>query len=64
MWLKEENGQLIPPPINYQSETETIFNFYKNPEKMRKYGWREWTRNEYDAWFQAHPEPPQPELET
>ena len=57
MWLKEENGRLIPPPINYQSETETIFNFYKNPEKMRKYGWDEWTRDQYDAWFQDHPLP-------
>ena len=57
MWLKEENGQLIPPPINYRTPEETIFNFYKSPEQMQKYGWREWTKEEYDAWYQAHPAP-------
>lgn len=57
MWLKEENGRLIPPPVNYRTETGWIMNFYKNPEAMTAAGWREWTREEYDAWYQAHPEP-------
>jgi len=57
MWLKEENGRLIPPPINYQTADGWIMNFYKNPEAMIRYGWREWTREEYDAWYREHPEP-------
>ena len=32
MWLKEENGKLIPPPVNYQTSDGMIMNFYKNPE--------------------------------
>ena len=24
---------------------------------MTRFGWREWTREEYDAWYQAHPDP-------
>jgi len=24
---------------------------------MIRYGWREWTREEYDAWYREHPEP-------
>lgn len=57
MWLKEENGRLIPPPVNYRTDTETIFNFYKNPEKMIQYGWRERTKEEFDAWHREHPAP-------
>ena len=57
MWLKEENNRLIPPPVNYRTATETIMNFYKNPEAMTAHGWRDWTREEYDAWHQAHPQP-------
>jgi len=57
MWLKEENGRLIPPPVNYRTADGWIMNFYKNPEAMIRYGWREWTREEYDAWYREHPEP-------
>ena len=57
MWLKEENNKLIPPPVNYQTETGWIMNFYKNPEAMIRYGWRDWTKEEYDAWHQQHPAP-------
>lgn len=57
MWLKEENGRLIPPPVNYRTETGWIMNFYKNPEAMTAHGWREWTREEYDEWHRAHPAP-------
>lgn len=57
MWLKEENGKLIPPPVNYRTETGWIMNFYKNPEAMTAAGWREWTREEYDAWYREHPAP-------
>ena len=57
MWLKEENGKLIPPPVNYRTEAGWIMNFYKNPEAMIRYGWREWTREEYDEWHRAHPAP-------
>ena len=57
MWLKEENNQLIPPPVNYRTSTGWIMNFYKSPEQMQKYGWRDWTKEEYDAWYQQHPQP-------
>ena len=57
MWLKEENDRLIPPPVNYRTETGWIMNFYKNPEAMIRYGWRDWTREEYDEWYRQHPEP-------
>ena len=57
MWLKEENNKLIPPPVNYQTETGWIMNFYKSPEQMQKYGWRDWTDAEVEAWKQAHPDP-------
>ncbi len=57
MWLKEENGRLIPPPVNYRTETGWIMNFYKNPDAMTAHGWREWTREEYDEWHRAHPAP-------
>ena len=60
MWLKEENNKLIPPPVNYRTPTGWIMNFYKSPEQMQKYGWRDWTREEYDAWHQAHPDPVTP----
>ena len=57
MWLKEENDRLIPPPVNYRTETGWIMNFYKNPDAMTRYGWREWTREEYDEWYREHPAP-------
>lgn len=57
MWLKEENNKLIPPPVNYRTPAGWIMNFYKSPEQMRKYGWRDWTKEEYDAWKEAHPDP-------
>ena len=57
MWLKEENNRLIPPPINYRTETGWIMNFYKNPEAMIAHGWRDWTREEYDEWYRQHPAP-------
>ena len=57
MWLKEENNRLVPPPVNYLTETGWIMNFYKNPEAMTAHGWRDWTREEYDAWYREHPEP-------
>ena len=60
MWLKEADGKLIPPPVNYRTADGTIMNFYKNPEAMTAHGWRDWTREEYDAWHQAHPAPPPP----
>ena len=60
MWLKEENGKLIPPPVNYQTETGWIMNFYKSPEQMRKYGWRDWTDEEYAEWKEEHPDPEPP----
>ena len=57
MWLKEENDRLVPPPVNYRTETGWIMNFYKNPEAMTAHGWREWTREEYDEWYRQHPAP-------
>ena len=57
MWLKEENGRLIPPPVNYRTADGWIMNFYKNAEAMTAHGWREWTREEYDEWYREHPAP-------
>ena len=57
MWLKEEGNRLIPPPVNFRTEAGWIMNFYKNPEAMIRYGWRDWTREEYDAWYREHPSP-------
>lgn len=57
MWLKEENDRLIPPPVNYRTETGWIMNFYKDADAMTAHGWREWTREEYDAWYREHHEP-------
>lgn len=57
MWLKEENDRLIQPPVNYQTESGWIMNFYKDPDAMTRYGWRDWTREEYDAWYREHPAP-------
>ena len=57
MWLKEQDGKLIPAPVNYRTPDGVIMNFYKNPEAMTRCGWSEWTREEYDAWHQQHPDP-------
>ena len=57
MWLKEENNRLVPPPVNYLSPAGWIMNFYKCPEAMIRYGWRDWTKEEYDEWYREHPEP-------
>lgn len=61
MWLKEEGNRLIPPPVNYQTADGWIMNFYKNPDAMTAAGWREYTREEFDTWYQEHPEPAPPE---
>ena len=57
MWLKEENNKLIPPPVNYRSADGWIMNFNQSPEQMQKYGWRNWTDEEYAAWKAEHPDP-------
>ena len=57
MWLKEQGNRLIPPPVNYRSADGWIMNFYRSPEQMQKYGWRDWTDSEIEAWRQAHPVP-------
>ena len=41
MWLKEENGQLIPPPVNFKTEAGWIMNFNQNPEAMTAHGWQQ-----------------------
>ena len=57
MWLKEQNNQLIPPPVNFYTGERWIMNFNQSPDAITEYGWREWTKAEYDAWHQAHPAP-------
>ena len=57
MWLKEENGRLIPPPVNYQTTDGWIMNFYKDAEAMFRYGWRDWEEEEAAQWMLEHPEP-------
>ena len=61
MWLKEEGNRLIPPPVNYRTADKWIMNFYKNPDAMTAHGWREYTREEFDAWYREHHEPAPPE---
>ena len=61
MWLKEIDGQLIPPPGNYRTPNgATICNFHLNPEAMIRYGWRDWTDEEYAEWKREHPDPEPP----
>lgn len=57
MWFKEENGHLIPPPVNYQTSDGWIMNFNLNPAAMTAHGWHDWTEEEIAAWHAAHPEP-------
>ena len=57
MWYKEENGKLIPPPANYPTQDGTICNFPANPGAMARFGWRDWTDEEIEAWHEAHPAP-------
>ena len=57
MWLKEQDNQLIPPPVNFRTPTGWIMNFNQSPEQMQKYGWRDWTEAEIAEWKRAHPDP-------
>ena len=58
MWLKEQDNQLIPAPVNFRTpDGVTICNFHLNPDAMIRYGWRDWTDAEYEEWKQAHPDP-------
>lgn len=57
MWLKEENGKLVPPPKNYLTPNGWIMNFDKSPEQMAAYGWRDWTETEIAAWKAEHTDP-------
>ena len=58
MWLKEQDNQLIPPPVNFRTpEGVTICNFNLNPDAMIRYGWRNWTDEEYAEWKREHPDP-------
>lgn len=61
MWLKEENGQLIPPPVNFKTAAGCIMNFDQNPEAMIAAGWRNRTKAEIEAWKTEHPDQPPPE---
>jgi len=58
MWLKEQDNQLIPAPVNFRTpDGVTICNFNLDPDAMTRYGWRDWTEAEIEAWKQAHPDP-------
>lgn len=58
MWLKEQDGQLIPAPVNFRTPGgATIFNFNLNPDAMTEYGWRDWTEEEIAEWKRQHPDP-------
>ena len=57
MWLKEENGKLVPPPKNYLTPDGWVMNFDKSPEQTAAYGWRDWTGAEIAAWKAEHPDP-------
>ena len=58
MWLKEQDKRLIPAPVNFRTpDGVTVCNFNLNPDAMARYGWRDWTEAEIEAWRQAHPVP-------
>lgn len=61
MWLKEENGKLIPPPVNYRTADGWIMNFNRNPDAMFRHGWRDLEAEEIMEWDLAHPHPTPPE---
>ena len=47
MYYKEQDNQLIPPPVNFQTPYGSwIMNFDKSPAAMATYGWRNWTDEE------------------
>lgn len=61
MWYKEENDQLVAPPINYTTpDGRTICNFNLSESFMTEFGWRDWTDAEIEAWHQAYPDPEPP----
>ena len=58
MWLKEQDNQLIPPPVNFRTpDGVTICNFNLNPDAMFRYGWRDWEAEEAAQWMLEHPAP-------
>ena len=57
MWLKQQNNQLVSPPVNFVTPQGTIMNFDKNPQKLLEYGWTDWTAQQVQQWNQRHPQP-------
>lgn len=49
MYYKEQNGKLIAPPINFQTENGVIINFNLNKKMLKKYGYKQYTQQEIQA---------------
>ena len=51
-WLKEENGQLVTPPIN--DEKTGMVNCHLNQAWLEANGFTQWTDEQIAAWQEAH----------
>ena len=61
MLYKLENDRLIPAPVNFRTDSgKWIINFNQSPELMAKYGWRDWSEEEIEAWKNQQPTTPPP----
>lgn len=55
MFAKVENGRIVHAPVNFITpEGRAICNFNSDPALMEKYGFREWSPEEIDAWHVAN----------
>ena len=54
MYLKEQNGSLIPPPLTFTTPGGTVIeNFYANEILLQQYGYKNYTQQELAQWYQT-----------
>ena len=54
MYYKEQNGKLIAPPVNFQTENGVIINFNLNKKAMKKYGYKDYTQEQIEQFNREH----------
>ena len=54
MYYKEQNNKLIPAPVNFQTENGVIINFNLNKKALKKYGYRDYSAEEVEAFNRQH----------
>lgn len=65
MWFKQQNGQLLIPPVNFKTPNGSyIMNFDKSPAAMATFGYKEYTQQQLQQWYKQHPVAPAQELDT